>query len=137
MLVWDIVLALIVAVIFSLLLVAAAGRRGPGPWAGFLFFFLVLFLAVWAAGVWLRPIGPVVYGGYWVGALVVGVLIALLLAAAVPPGPRVTPVEVETPPEGAPAETPEEEAVTTALGVFFWILLLGLIAAIVLGYVIE
>ncbi|HEX4337267.1 MAG TPA: hypothetical protein VH062_15230 [Polyangiaceae bacterium] len=42
---------------------------------------LVLFLATWAGGIWLVPVGPKLWGVAWVGFVVAGLFVALLIGA--------------------------------------------------------
>ncbi len=58
--------------------------RKKGPWARFMPFFFVIFLGVWAASFWLHPFGPAIEGISWVPMLFIGILISLLLSAALP-----------------------------------------------------
>jgi hypothetical protein len=64
----------------------AVGLFGrSGPWASIPVFFALIFLAAWAGGVWIAPMGPVLFGVYWVPFVVFGLIFALLLAAAMVP----------------------------------------------------
>lgn len=118
----DLVLALIVAMAFTVLLVGVFRWRHParqGPWAAFLFLFGVLFLAVWAGGVWLTPGSLIAFG-------ITGLLVTLLVVTLAParlPGHRQRDV-LEASDEGA------------IFGLFFWFLLTALLLAIILGYAI-
>jgi len=85
--VFELALSLLIAILLSVLLVsvvvpADSDRRGPGPT---LFLFVVLLLATWAGGVWLPPLGPAAWGVHWLSFVVVGLFVALLLAATMPP----------------------------------------------------
>jgi hypothetical protein len=124
----HLVFALFIAILLSAIF--AVGFRRKGPWESLVLFFLLLFLISWAGGVWLAPMGPPLWGGYWLPFLLVGVIMALLLAALAPP-PRESSVELVE--EGK--ETAERRAVLTGLGVFFWILVAALVVAIVIRYV--
>jgi hypothetical protein len=42
---------------------------------------LILFLATWAGGIWLVPVGPRLWGVAWGGFVVVGLFVALLIGA--------------------------------------------------------
>jgi hypothetical protein len=133
MLIAELLIALVFGIILAALLTYPLRREGPGPVGGLVFFFLLLFLAIWAGGRWLRPAGPPVYGVSWLGFLFVGILVALILAAAVPPRrPPVRPAEPA-------AETPSGEvgpagAAAVTLGVFFYVALLALLVVLILGY---
>lgn len=117
----SILIALLLTLIFS------TSYRHRGPWGGLLFFFLVIFLASWASQLWINPFGPMLFGVAWAPLLFVGVLIAVLLLAAGASAIDKTPV---TP---GPEVTPQEGSIL-AIGLFFWILVLILIAAIAIGY---
>lgn len=123
----EIIFALLVAIVLAAVLAYPLERRGPGPLDGLLFFFLIFFLAAWAGGVWLTPVGPPVWGVPWAGFLIVGIIIALIVAAAVPPR--------EAPMEPSPEGTGAAEAAAVALGAFFYIAMFALLLAIVLHYV--
>ncbi|MGC9357561.1 MAG: hypothetical protein ACP5GX_06840 [Anaerolineae bacterium] len=114
--------ALLLTAIFAVLF------RTTGPWSSFWIFLAVIFLAAWAGGLWVAPLGPTLLGAYWLPFLLVGLFFALLMAAATPVAraPR-TPRE-------AVAEIEAEREAATAFSVFFWILLVGLLIAVILGY---
>jgi uncharacterized membrane protein len=120
-LIYLLLLAIVISVVFSY------GFRARGPWGTFWTFFAVVFLAIWAADVWVSPVGPYWRNVYWLPPLAVGVLIALLLAAATPSPKARERVETER------HETPEEST-RIALSAFFWIMLLFLIAAVIAGF---
>lgn len=129
----EIFVILDIALLFSLLLVGGFNwRRGENPaaWPSVIFMFLILFPILWVADLWLQPAGPVVLDVYWVPLLVVGLIVALILAALVPPQPRRRVAETGEPPEA-------EFATYTAFGMFFWILMLLLVLTIFLGYAIR
>lgn len=126
MFLFDFFLALAIAGLVTAAFALLFGRRGP--WARSSLFFLLIFLAAWAGGVWITPIGPPMWGVYWLPFLVVAVLFAFLLAAATPP---------ERPPRSRiEAWEQEREMATTALVVetFFWLLLVSLVLIILLRY---
>ncbi len=112
------IIALLVIAILSLLL----GYRGPGDRVFWLF--LIIFLGAWAIGVWARPVGPLFMGVAWIPFLVGALALALLLLAISETGSRRTLAQPT-------AETHEEVAAT--VGIFFWVLILLLIALIVVG----
>lgn len=143
-------LVTLLIVLFVTLLVggvfAAAGARGP--WPAMIWFFLVLFIATWAIGAWVQPVGPRAWNVPWLTFLIIAILIALLIAAVTPSerearGSRSAeelPVE-EDPTVATEAERrrdlPEREteaaATATAVGVFFWIFLVVAGTILLLG----
>ena len=129
MLVSDLLFTFFFAVLFTFVFVVLLRTRGP--WSGIPLFFVVLFLAIWAGGIWLSPFGAVVWSKRWQAFFFVGLFVSLLLAAAV----ASTPVEKSTV-ELVDVEKrkSEKKAVFTALSIFFWILVAALLAAIVVRY---
>jgi hypothetical protein len=125
----DLLFALAVALLLTAIF--TAGFRNRGPWGMWWVFLLVIFLGTWAGGLWLAPFGPTLFDVAWLPFLFVGLLVALLLAAAVP---------LARPPrtygEAAVAEARAEEAAIAAFSIFFWILLISLAVAVVLAYVV-
>jgi len=125
----DMLFAFVIALIVAGILTSGFGRRGPGPLSGFIFFFVMLFFFIWALGIWIEPVGPMVGGVPWLTFAMVGLVAALLLAAVTTPG-RTQRNVPETPVETAA----EEAAVATVFTVFFWLLLIALLFAIVVNY---
>ena len=103
--------------------------KNRGPWGSFWAFFVVILLAVFAADVWVQPIGPYCFNEiYWVPPLAVGLLIALLLAATTPSPKTRSELELEK-------EKIEENRKTNfALGTFFWVLFSLLLVLVIAGF---
>ncbi len=106
-----------------------AGFRKRGPWDNFLLFFAVVFLGSWAGGIWFSPLGPPLFGVYWLPFLIVGLVFALLLAAVVSPFPQDTTVQLLGPGEKSP-----EKNKRMVLGVYFWLLIFALVVLIFTRY---
>lgn len=123
----EFLIALVAAIVLSVLLVVVLRRRGPGPWSGLLFFFLIVLLAAWAGGAWLVPVGPPLAGIYWLGFLLVGIAVAVILAAATP---------AQTRREAAHEDAPEATG-AIALGLFFYIAMFALLLAIILSFFVR
>jgi hypothetical protein len=94
-------------------------ERGTPTWA----LFVILFLATWAGGLWMAPFGPAFRNVYWVPFTLIAVLVAILLAAVLPPEPHSNAEAVE-----------REHEIQAGLGIFFWVLVLALAAAVVARY---
>jgi hypothetical protein len=122
---WDILLAVGIAAVLTL--VFALGLRRRGPWSSILLFFLVVFLGAWTASVWIPPIGPPMFGVFWVSPLLVALILALLLAAAFPARPRRTRREEIN-------LQKKEVPVVVRIDAFFIILLVVFAAVILIGY---
>jgi len=124
---------LLSALFSSLLLtgIFCALLRTKGPWSSIVLFFLVIFLASWAGGAWLIPFGPVLLGIHFFPFLLVGLIFALLLAAAAPleqegsAGEHVDPQEKRR----------ERVTAAIALSLFFWLLIGTLLVSIIARYI--
>lgn len=133
--------ALLIAILLSVIFYYAFNIRGP--WGSFWTFFLVLLLTIWAASLWVDPVGPIFWGIAWIPLFFVGLLFALLLAAI--------PTDYDRPPNkldnrtsgirGRKEPSPEDiaesrEASRTAAAVsgLFWIFLLILLIVVIAGY---
>lgn len=122
------VVALLIAGLF-----AGTGHR-YGAWPSVLWFFVLLWIAVWALAAWWKPVGwyPV-WGVSWVPFVAVGIILAALFAAATETGARRWRGSATE----APPDAPQRDAVAVAgiaLGVFFWIALAVGVVAIVAAY---
>jgi hypothetical protein len=125
----EILFALLMAFIFTLIF--AVGFRRPGPWSSIWAFFAVIFLASWAGGLWISQIGPAFAGIYWLPIILVSFIFALLLASFVP-GSRRRP-KVDTISQVEQEETAKEKV----FDVFFWIFLVSFLVIIILGYFVP
>ncbi|MGK7395772.1 MAG: hypothetical protein ACNS62_14425 [Candidatus Cyclobacteriaceae bacterium M3_2C_046] len=126
----EILLALIIAIIITVIFVI--GFKNRGPWGSIWAFFLIIFLAIWAASLWVSPRGPFLYGVAWMPIAFVGVVFALIISAAAPPSNR------ETIQHNRKID-PELKQKTTinTFSLFFWLLLVILVVAVVFGYYIA
>lgn len=123
----EIVVSLIFAFVVIWGLIAFAGERGGrSVWP----IFVLFFLAIWAGGLWLTPVGPPLIGVYWMPFLFVAIFIALFWAAA-PPPPRRTRRTGE---KSTPVQEEGMVATAAGLGLLFWVLLVGLAIAALVRY---
>ncbi len=113
--------AAVVVALFSLVL------RRTGPWAGVGWFFLVVFLGAWAAGVWTTPVGPMAVGIAWLPFAMGALVLALLIAALSRPEPR------SAPSSDLDRRADEGVEATLAVGAFFWVVVTLLVTLIVVG----
>jgi hypothetical protein len=120
----DVLMALAVALLVTLIFSAVLRTRGP--WASTLVFFVLVFLASWAGGLWITPFGPPLFGIYWLSFLVVGVLFALLLAVMPGQHPQSRNEDVQ--------QIRAQEAMTKILTGFTWIMIVGLVMVIAAAY---
>lgn len=125
---FDLLYAVLFGALLSVFFYAFLKTRGP--WSSFLLLFLVIFLASWAGGVWLSPVGPGVRTAHWLPFLLSGLLIALLLAAAAPSRSEESTVELMDERD----RKRERRKIYRAISRFFWILIGALVLAIVGHY---
>lgn len=118
----DLLAAFLIALLIVGLFMAAFGAS-RAPWASLPLFFLVVFLAAWAGGVWVTPFGPPIGGVYWLPFVMVGLLVAVLLAAAATP-PRLWESPARASGRESGAETEPASAVAVELLVWVAVALL-------------
>lgn len=128
MFVTDLFMALVVAAILTGIF--AMGFRKKGPWDSILIFFLVTALGAWAGGSWFQTRGLPVWGLRWFPFLIVGLITALLLAAAMPTVSPDTTVQLV---QGKDSEP--ETRKKLVLGIYFWLLILALAVLIFSRYI--
>jgi hypothetical protein len=129
----EILAALAVALLLSVLFAAVTPRERKRT--GQFWLFLILFMATWAGGIWIRPFGPTLWGIHWLSFLLVGVLVALFLSLSRPrrgPHGRHETIDML---ERMEQEEELETVTYVALGTLFWILLAFLVAAVFVRYV--
>jgi hypothetical protein len=130
MLVFDLLIALLVALLLTSIVVL--GFRRTGPWASFLLLFFVIFLATWAGGIWLLPFGRPLGGVYWLPFLMVGIIFALLLSSIVPwQKEEESSIKLVTQKE----KKAQERSARRRAGLLFWVFVGTLVLAIILHYV--
>lgn len=106
--------------------------KASGPWGNFWTFLLVLILGGLAASAWIIPFGPVYREVSWLPILLIVLFFSLLLAAATPPyGRSVYYRERENPNSDPRVRKPS--GVAAAFGVFFFLLILFLLVAAIMG----
>ncbi|MFW5886567.1 MAG: hypothetical protein ACOCUL_02305 [Bacteroidota bacterium] len=101
-----------------------------GPWGSFWTFFLILLIAGLATIPWVEPVGPTIYDIAWIPIIFVILLFAILMAAATPTYNRGESRNTNT----SRPHPNEAGAVAAAVGVFFWILLIFFMIAIIAGF---
>ena len=113
---------------FAITLFFSYFLKRRGPWGSFWASFIIILLSVFAADIWIGPVGPIFYENvYWVPPLIVGLLIALLLAATTP-SPQ-TRSEIDSQKE----EIARRREVRLTTGTFFWFLFVIMLAVVVVG----
>lgn len=134
MFILELLIAVSISLILSALFVLATRRRGRRT--GLLWLFLIIFLATWAGGVWLKPFGPTVWGIHLLAFLFAGLFVLSILAIAAPqraPRRRRDTLDML---EGVARERELDQLTYFTLGAFFWILLAALTIAIIIRYLL-
>ena len=134
MFILEVIFAVCISLLLSGLFVLVTRNRSGKT--GSLWLFLIIFLATWAGGIWLKPFGPSLWGIHWLGFLVAGLFVSIILVITTPnrapKGRRETLDILEK-----VARNRELDQITyLTLGVFFWILLAFLIIAIISRYIL-
>jgi hypothetical protein len=117
-------LAFVITLFFRFIL------RASGPWGSFWAFFIIILLAIFAADIWISPVGPFYENIYWVPPIAAGLVIALLLAATTPSPQTRSEMEAEK-------NMAKQEAASVAMGTFFWFLIIFMAAVIIAGLLIA
>lgn len=129
----DLLFILLIAFVFSVFMTGSAGWTHPRDQSvvsGTFFLFLVFGLVIWAVSAWMDPPGPELFGFAWVGPLVIGLILALLLLSVSAPSRSVDEEEVT---KSSGVTRPDSGPTGGAFGVFFWILLVALILLLIGG----
>jgi Ca2+/Na+ antiporter len=134
MFILELLVALFVSLVLSAVFALATWKRGKRK--GLVWLFLIIFFATWAGGLWMRPFGPTLWGIHWLTFLLVGVVVALILAVSqARPKPRGRDETIEML-ENMRQRREAEQVAWITLTIFFWVLLLALLSAIVFRYLI-
>jgi ABC-type branched-subunit amino acid transport system permease subunit len=125
-LIFSFVLSLVIAVVFAI------GFKNKGPWGTIWAFFLLIFLAVWAASIWVSPVGPLLMGYSIIPVAIVGVVFALIVVAASSPDNLQT-MRTDKISDISSADKPA----FSTYSVYFWLLMTTLVLVIVFGYFVQ
>lgn len=118
------------AVAFFLTVIFVALGLCARSWRRILVFFSLVFLAAWAGGIWITPVGPRFLGVYWLSFFVVGLIFALLQEALSASRKRSAPQD-----KVDELEAKEGREIEQVFDVFAFILLVAFIVVIVIGYI--
>ncbi len=125
----DLFFALVIAILLAFAVRSLRRDRTEEDtaWPELAFLFVILFFITWAGGIWLQPLGPVMWSVYWIPFVAVGIVAALFLIAA-------TPQRRPRNRREALRQRAQERTLETTFGVFFWILVTILLAAVIARY---
>ena len=107
--------------------------RHRGPWGSYWSSFVIMMLGLWAAQVWLEPMG-LIYGGVaWLPILLAGIYLSVML---IPIGPaHQDPAgQREEVSREAHAKQRKEDRAFRVLNASFWLLLLVFALMVIVGY---
>ena len=135
MIIPEFTFSFIIALVFSVIFAWIIRRQGPR--GGFFWFFLIILLATWAGGIWIGPIGPVLWGVYWLPFLFIGFIFSLILSLSTKDRKPRTREETLKEIEDVRKEEALQELTYVTLNLFFWFLLASLVVAIVARYVMR
>ncbi|MGM0428629.1 MAG: hypothetical protein ACQEQ7_15505 [Thermodesulfobacteriota bacterium] len=128
----QLITALVIALLMTLFCLLVHGRQGRK--GGLVWHFLVIFLATWAGGIWLRAFGPSLWGVHWLNFLMVGIVVTLIIEVygshRVPKGRHETLDLLEN----MGREKEMEEVAYVTLTVFLWVLVAVLAGLILIRY---
>lgn len=116
----HLLLALVLSGVAIAILVRGLRFRPSTPVWGL---FVLLFFAIWAGGVWIAPAGPEHLGINWLPFLLIAILLTVFVVALTPHRSA-----------GQRSEREVEREVVVGLGLYFWVLIGALAAAIMAGY---
>jgi hypothetical protein len=130
----ELLIALIIAIALSVVFALATRRGFQSP--GFLWFLLIIFLATWTGGLWIRPFGPTLCGIHWLPFVLSGLVFVLFLNISSPGQPPRNRHETIDMLEKIEQEKKLDTFTYVTLSIFFWILLCALITAIIVRYLL-
>jgi len=139
MLVPDVLFSFIIALISSFAASFIISRQVPRK--GFLLFFLVIFLGTWAGGIWGKTLSLSVWLRSWFPFLISGIFAALLFSWLAPQPPQVNRQSVLDRKDTlemldeVEQQKEVEKIAHISVNIFFCVVLLLLLTAIVLHYI--
>ncbi len=120
---WDLLTSLLISMVLTAVFVVGIRKHRTAP--VILSFLVILFLCTWAVSAWITP-GPL-WGMARLSYVLVGLLFALLLTVLIPLSKYGK--------KGDLTEKEEREIAILTFDLFFWILIVGLVIAILLRYI--
>jgi hypothetical protein len=98
--------------------------------------FSLVFLAIWAGGIWIRPVGPSVGGVFFLPFVIVGFLVVISFLAFTKkdkPQGRVDTIDLI---EKIQRKRDFEKISVISINIFFYFLLVFLISAVISKYIL-
>jgi uncharacterized membrane protein len=126
MILGDFLIALVIALFFTIVLVVSGQKHRS--WKRIITIFLIMLFASWAGGVWITPVGPAFLGIYWVSFLIVALILALIMETI--SALHAVPEDIDK------RETrKKEESLEILISASFLILLIVFMIVIIIGYI--
>ena len=132
MILQEFLFSLVIALILGTIFIFIIHKKATCSGVFCVFFFL--FLVTWAGGIWLKPFGPTWKEIYWLPYLLVGLFFVLLLMVFTPKRPPRNRRETLEMLDQIEQEKSMEKITYISVGLFFWVLLAILAAAILVYY---
>ena len=109
-------------------------RSQEEMWTGTFPIVLLIFLAIWAGGLWITPVGPTLWGVAWLPLFFVGLIMALFWAS-IGVSANATQLRPTRPAQGPGLQATDRnerhaQAAAGILSIFFWALLVILMVPI-------
>lgn len=134
----DLVIVLFITLAISLVLAVIPGGRYGGRRIELVWLFVLLFFSTWAMGMWFQPLGPPLWGGNLFAFVFVAVMLVLLIVAV---AGFMGPSNGSRPASGravGPQHPDDMEPAANVpgivLSIYFWLLLLTALLAIIFRY---
>ena len=127
---FEILFSLVFGFIFALILFLTSESRSV---SGFMIYFAVLFLLIWAGGIWIRPAGPYLWGVPVFSFMIVGFVVTLFLLIAAP-GRRTRTFSREETMEKVRKDAERRDYI---LPILMGVIVAILVTIIILGYVMA
>jgi hypothetical protein len=121
--------AALMAFILTVASVFFLGKRGP--WGSMWTFFLVLFLTLCTLSIYIAPIGPVYWGIAWIPMAIAGIIVSILLIAAMPHAGASS--DQHNKDSSSVRTDVNSDFPATPVGRFFWALIILFVIAIIVG----
>jgi hypothetical protein len=128
----SLIASILFSLFFAILLAYAFRRRGPGPFGGILFMFIIIFMFTWAIGSWLAPSAQVFIRVPWLVYLLIAMIIMLLMGTLIPPSREGSQIISKADVDKMVRQEKKISDAQITIGVFFWIMIFILFLLVIL-----
>ncbi len=127
----ELLIAIFVALLFGIITVRII-LKGKYSWRYFWAIFALIFMSTFAVGLWVTPVGGILWDYYWVPYVSMGIFMSLLLAAT---APVVSKENFDKPLDGK--DSRYSGLPVFLLGKFYWLMLFLLVVIISIGVFVK